>query len=210
MKHVWRQKEKSIYLPKQNPEIIDLPVMKYFTYSGSGFPAGEEFLDAVKSLYSMSYGIRMLHKSDEVPKGYFEYTVYPLEGEWDLNQKGRDLYESGVLPIDLKGYFEFKMMIRQPSFVDEELFNKIAMQKSKDPLIKNVVFEEISEGLSCQMMHIGSYDDEPESFKIMEEFCTENGYIRTEKRHKEIYISDPRRVEVEKMKTTIRFKIKKG
>jgi hypothetical protein len=58
------------------------------------------------------------------------------------------------------------------------------------------------------MMHIGSYDDEPESFKIMEAFCEENGYIRKSKTHRKIYLSDPRKTDMEKMITVLRFSIK--
>jgi hypothetical protein len=58
-------------------------------------------------------------------------------------------------------------------------------------------------------MHIGSYDNEPESFAKMQTFCEENGYIRALKTHREIYLSDPRKTEASKMKTVLRFSVKK-
>jgi Uncharacterized conserved protein len=75
-------------------------------------------------------------------------------------------------------------------------------------LLNDIKFEEIEEGKVVQMLHVGTYDDEPESFKIMEEFVKESGFERAEKLHKEIYLSDARKVEAEKLKTILRFKIK--
>ena len=57
------------------------------------------------------------------------------------------------------------------------------------------------------MLHIGSYDDEPESFNLMEQFCQDNGYKRISKTHREIYLSDPRKTEMSKLKTVLRFKV---
>ena len=59
------------------------------------------------------------------------------------------------------------------------------------------------------MMHLGPYDDEPASFALMEDFCSENGWNRISKRHREIYLSDARKVAPEKLKTVLRFQIKK-
>lgn len=55
--------------------------------------------------------------------------------------------------------------------------------------------------------YIGSYDDAPASFKKMEDFCIKNNFIRESKRHREIYLSDARKVSPDKLKTVLRFKI---
>jgi hypothetical protein len=141
---------------------------------------------------------------------YEDYTVFPLEGFWNLTEKGINLMESGKEIIDIKDHLAFKIMIRQPNFVNEEYFDKIkqsAIRKNPFPALLDTKFEKITEGLVCQMMHIGSYDDEPATFKKMEEYCTEHGYTRPFKTHKEIYISDFRRVEASKLKTTLRFRV---
>ena len=65
-----------------------------------------------------------MHKSDNIPEGYFEYTVYPLEGLWDLKENGR-----GLEYLD-KNELIYTLMIRQPSFVNDEVFNR-AMEKVK-------------------------------------------------------------------------------
>lgn len=91
MKHEWRKKEKEYYIPKQKPQLIEIAEFKFFTIKGRGNPNSEEFSEAIGVLYSLAYAVRMMHKSDNVPEWYFEYTVYPLEGIWDLIEKGKEL-----------------------------------------------------------------------------------------------------------------------
>lgn len=109
MKHEWRKHEKDIYAPKQKPELVELPPMKYFTVIGEGNPNSESFQEAIEMLYSASYKIRMSHKQHTQPVGYFEYTVYPLEGFWSLTEEGiKDYKRHGVIN---KNLLKFKIMI---------------------------------------------------------------------------------------------------
>ncbi len=208
MKHEWKKKEKSIYIPKNKPELIKIPKFKYFTIEGEGNPNSGLFPEYIGVLYSLSYAIKMSPKKGIEPKGYFDYTVYPLEGIWDLNEKAKKNY-NGVLNKD---DLIFKLMIRQPDFVTEEfaqIIIELTKEKKPHELLSKVKFEKISDGLCVQMMHLGSYDNEPESFKLMEEFASNEGYIRKSKVHREIYLSDARKVAPEKLKTILRFIIEK-
>ena len=207
-KYEWKKKEKNLYLPKAKPEIIDIPSFKFFTLEGKGNPNDEFFADYVGALYSLSYGVKMSYKKGIEPKGFYDYIVYPLEGVWDLTEKGREDYKKGFIN---KEELLFKLMIRQPDFVDETYAKFIVEEVKKNKpnaLLNDVKFEEIEEGKVVQMLHVGSYDSEVESFKIMEEFVKESGFERAEKLHKEIYLSDARKVEAEKLKTILRFKVK--
>ena len=207
-KYEWKKKEKNLYLPKAKPEIIDIPSFKFFTLEGKGNPNDDFFADYVGALYSLSYGVKMSYKKGIEPKGFYDYVVYPLEGIWDLTEKGREDYKKGFIN---KEELLFKLMIRQPDFVDEAYAKFIVEEAKKNKpnaLLNDVKFEEIEEGKVVQMLHVGSYDSEVESFKIMEEFVKESGFERAEKLHKEIYLSDARKVEAEKLKTILRFKVK--
>mgnify|MGYP003486232916 FL=1 len=207
-KYEWKKKEKNLYLPKAKPEIIDIPSFKFFTLEGKGNPNDEFFADYVGALYSLSYGVKMSYKKGIEPKGFYDYIVYPLEGVWDLTEKGREDYKKGFIN---KEELLFKLMIRQPDFVDDAYAKFIVEEAKKNKpnaLLNDVKFEEIEEGKVVQMLHVGSYDSEVESFKIMEEFVKESGFERAEKLHKEIYLSDARKVEAEKLKTILRFKVK--
>jgi len=196
---------KTLYMPKTAPEIVDVPSMPFFTLSGSGDPNREAFAEETAALYSLSYAVKMSYKSDNVPAGYYEYTVFPLEGVWDLLDRSK--------PATDKSNLKYKIMIRQPDFLTEPMFERFLEQTKKkkpNPFLGQVRFERISDGLSCQMMHLGSFDDEPQSFARMETYCEEQSFIRTSLLHREIYLSDPRRVEPAKMKTVLRFPVRKS
>lgn len=202
------EKEKTFYQPKAKPEIIDIPSFKFFTIEGKGNPNDEFFSDYIGVLYSLSYAVKMSYKKGIEPKGFYDYTVYPLEGFWDLTEKGREESKKGIIN---KEELLFKLMIRQPDFVDEAYAKFIVEEVKKNKphaLLNDIKFEEIEESKVVQMLHVGTYDDEPESFKIMEEFVKDKGFERAEKIHKEIYLSDARKVEAEKLKTILRFKVK--
>ncbi|GGI13699.1 GyrI-like domain-containing protein [Gottfriedia solisilvae] len=205
-KFEWRKHLKDIYLPKNNPEVIDLPAMKYFTINGTGNPNSEQFTKCIEALYSLSYAVRMMPKKGITPNGFYEYTVFPLEGFWDLDEEGRKLDYLN------KDHLVYKLMIRQPDFVTQEVFeiavNSVKEKKSQLEMDK-VGFETITEGLCVQAMHNGSYDLEPATFALMEQFCSQNNLERLEKTHKEIYISDARKTPSEKLKTVLRFNVKK-
>ncbi len=206
MKHEWRKKEKAIYLPKNKPEIIDVPQFKYFTIEGVGNPNDDFFAEYIGVLYSLSYGVKVSNKKGIEPSGYYDYTVYPLEGIWDINDAAKKYFSGTINKDDLV----FKLMIRQPDFVDMKFANQIMdLTKEKKPhvLLDKVKFEEIKEGKCVQMLHLGSYDYEPESFKLMEAYATEQKLRRLSMVHKEIYLSDARRVASEKLKTVLRFQV---
>ncbi len=203
MKHEWKKHEKALYLPKAKPEVIDVPQLNFFTIQGEGHPDSCRFQACVEALYAASYAVRMSHKGEHKPAGYFEYTVYPLEGGWDLIDPSKG-------PGD-KNNFKYTLMIRQPDFLtreEAEFFLQQAFQKKGLDTLKEVAFETICEGRCIQMLHLGCYDDEPATFEIMEAFCTEQGLVRISKVHREIYLSDARRVAPEKLKTTLRFNVR--
>lgn len=202
MKIEWKKSEKQIYLPGKNPATITIPKMKYFSITGVGNPNHEAFAEKISVLYGLAYAVRMMPKSGITPAGYKEYTVYPLEGIWDLTQKGR---ESEILDKDQLVY---KIMIRQPNFVTPEVADLAVgkvRKKAPTPLLDQVVFEEMEDGLCVQMMHIGTFDNEPLSFATMDEYLTKQNLVRTSKIHKEIYISDFRKTKPEALKTVLRY-----
>lgn len=205
-KFEWKKHSKELYLPKQKPAIIEVPEMKFFTIEGKGNPNSEPFKKNIETLYSLSYAVKMMSKKGMTPEGYFDYTVFPLEGYWDLDEKGRKLDYLN------KDHLVYKLMIRQPDFVTEDVFhyaldNVNGKKKAID--LEGVRFESITEGLCVQALHIGSYEGEPETFELMEQFCSQNNLKRAEKTHKEIYLSDARKTAPEKLKTVLRFKVTK-
>lgn len=208
MKYEWRKRDKGLYLPEAEPVVAEIPSMNYLMVDGRGNPNSDAFAECVAALYALSYGIRMAPKKGYTPEGYYEYTVFPLEGIWSLNDEGKRKYQEGASIVALKDDMTYTMMIRQPEFVTSEVVEAIRsdmLKKKKSPRTADVRFESLSEGKCVQMMHIGSYDDEPASFGRMEMYASEIGLTRKGKEHKEIYLSDPSKVAPEKLKTTLRF-----
>ena len=205
MKYEWKKQEKELYLPKNQPTLVTVPKQKFFTINGTGNPNSVEFAERIGVLYSLAYAVKMMPRQGYTPEGYFDYTVYPLEGVWDLTEKGKQSSEF------IKDELIYTVMIRQPNFVTEEVANmaiETVKKKKPHPLLSNVKFETMKDGLAVQMLHNGSYDDEPMSFKKMKDFINENNLTIKTLRHREIYISDARKTEASKLKTILRYNVK--
>lgn len=209
MKHEWRKKEKQVYLPKARPEQINIPAYNFLTISGKGNPNNPEFAEYIGALYPICYGIKMGLKKNPVLDNYYDYTVYPLEGVWDISHEAKKTYQENTKLN--KDDLVFTLMIRQPDFVTEKYALDVIEQakiKKPNPLFDKVKFQKIIEGNCIQMLHVGSYDEEPVTFKTMEDFAKNNGLKRKSKVHREIYLSDFRKIAPEKLKTVLRFKLK--
>lgn len=205
MKHEWRKSEKGMYFPKSNPELITIPAFKFLTIKGEGSPDTDSFAECIGALYSVAYAIKMtLKKLSEQPEGYVDYTVYPLEGVWSLNDEAIKNFNGTINKMD----FVYTLMLRQPDFISDSYFQEMfefTRNKKPNPKLNDLQFETIEEGPCVQMMHIGSYDNEPASFAEMEAFANEQGVQRKSKMHREIYLTDFRKVAPEKLKTVLRF-----
>jgi hypothetical protein len=203
----FKKTEKGFYQPGTAPSIIDVPEMKYIAVDGKGDPnKSQEYAEAVELLYGLSYSIKMSNKS------ILDYVVYPLEGFWSLD----DDFKGGGAAISDKSKFIWTMVIRQPDFVTTDIFEaaRASIAKKKPNIdTSKAALKTIKEGLCVQVMHIGSYDDEPATIIALENFAVENGYeidINSTRRHHEIYISDPRKTAPEKLKTILRHPIRRA
>ncbi|MGL5917506.1 MAG: GyrI-like domain-containing protein [Culicoidibacterales bacterium] len=204
MKHEFRKHEKVLYGTKAQPTLIEVPVQRYLCIKGEGNPNSADFAERVTALYSLSYAIRMMPKAGFTPPGYFEYTVYPLEGLWDLNEDGR-----ASATFD-KENLVYILMIRQPHFVDQAVIQRAferVHSKKPQPLLSEVFSSEITDGLAVQMLHVGPFDDEPASFAQMHAFLAEHNLTIKTLVHREIYLSDVRKTAPEKLKTLLRYQV---
>lgn len=205
----YKREYKEFYMPKEKPSIVNVPSINYLAVRGKGNPNLEdsEYKKSIELLYAVSYIIKMSYKGSHKIDGYFEYVVPPLEGLW---------WQDKTFEMDYgrKDDFSFISLIRLPDFVTKEDFSwaiqEATKKKKKD--FSKVEFFTYHEGKCVQCMHVGSYDDEPRTIRLMDEFMKENDYeldINNERYHHEIYLSDPRKCDASKMKTVIRRPIKK-
>lgn len=206
----YKKEYKEFYMPKNKPSIVEVPTMNYIAVRGKGDPNDEngEYKNAIGILYAVAYTIKMSKKGDHKIEGYFDYVIPPLEGFW---------WQEGVHEIDYahKEKFCWISLIRLPDFVTQADFDWAVgtAEKKKGIDCSAVEFLTVSEGLCVQIMHIGAYDDEPKSIKIMDDFIEANGYendLNSNRLHHEIYLSDARRTAPEKLKTVIRHPIKRA
>ena len=207
----YKKEYKELYQPKSKPSVIDVPEMIFIAVDGEGDPnTCDEYKQALEILYGLSFAIKMSKMNGTQPKGYFEYVVPPLEGLWYMDDTAFD-----GLNITDKSKFRWTSMIRQPEFVTEDVFEaaKSVLNKKKPDLdLTKARLMKMTEGLCVQVMHIGSYDDEPASIENMRTFISENGYAEDfsdGRFHHEIYLSDPRRTAPNKLKTVIRHPVRK-
>ncbi len=205
----FKKEYKEFYMPKKKPEIVNVPKMNYIAVRGSGDPNDENgaYKQAIGLLYAVAYTLKMSYKTDHKIDGFFEYVVPPLEGFW---------FQEGIEGVDYtkKSEFHWISVIRLPDFVTEKDLEwaKETATKKKKLDCSSVEFLTIDEGLCVQIMHIGSYDNEPESVELMDKYILENGYendFGENRLHHEIYLSDPRKTAPEKLKTVIRHPIRK-
>lgn len=204
----YKKEFKEYYMPKSKPEIVEIPQMNYIAIRGKGNPNIEngEYQQAVAVLYAISYTLKMSYKGNYKIDGYVEYVVPPLEGFW---------WQEGIDCVNYanKDEFNWISVIRLPDFIKREDFEwakKEAQIKKKIDCDK-AEFLSIEEGLCVQIMHIGSYDTEPISVRMMDEYIKERGYekdINNIRLHHEIYLSDPRKTDISKLRTVVRHPIK--
>ncbi len=199
----FKKTEKELYRPTHKKfTILEVPTMQFLMVDGHGTPGNIAYQEALAALYAVSYKVKFASKN----KLGKDYTVLPLEGLWwaeDMSTftDNRD-----------KSQWDWTMMIRQPDWIIRELVDEqtavVAKQKEL-PALEKLRFVTYEEGLSVQIMHIGSYDDEgPTLAKLHHQFMPENNLTFNGKHH-EIYLNDPRRVAPEKMKTILRQPVKK-
>ena len=205
----FKKEYKELYLPKNKPQIVNVPKANYIAIRGQGNPneEGGAYQRAISVLYAVAYTLKMSYKTDYKIAGFFEYVVPPLEGFWR---------QDGIYGVDYskKDEFNWISIIRLPDFITRENFDwavKTASEKKKVDC-SSAEFFTVEEGLCVQIMHIGSFDDEPASLEKMDKYLEENGYEKDfsdTRLHHEIYLSDPRKSTPDKQKTVIRHPIKK-
>ena len=205
----FKKEYKEFYMPKNKPEIVSVPAANYIAVRGTGDPneEGGAYQQAISVLYAVAYTLKMSCKTDYRIAGFYDYVVPPLEGFWwQDNAEGVDYTD--------KSRFNWISVIRLPDFITRKDFDWAVETAAKKKKLdcSAAEFLTVDEGLCVQIMHIGSYDDEPATVAVMDRYLKENGYLNDlsdTRLHHEIYLSDARKVEPAKRKTVIRHPIRK-
>ena len=211
MKHEWKKHEKVLYGAKDSPGLVDIPAQNFIMIKGSGNPNDTDFSNRVSALYSLVYAIKMDYKATAlkniISNEIHDFTVYPLEGIW---MKKDDNMQLDTTNEHIKDNLEYTIMIRQPDFITTEMV-RAALERVKvkkpNPLYEEIFFDMIHDRKCVEILHIGSYDNEPVSFALMDKFVKENGLHRISDWHREIYLNNANRAKTDKLKTILRYRV---
>ncbi|MGT2949667.1 GyrI-like domain-containing protein [Streptococcus devriesei] len=204
MKYEWRKQEKALYGVKQTPVVAEVPKQQFIMIRGQGNPNEADFSERISALYALAYAIKMQYKKDMKDRSDAEvtdFTVYPLEGLW----------ENGDESAFDKNKLTYTLMIKQPDFITQREFTKAletVRKKKPNDLYDEIGFEEVKDGKAIQILHVGSYDDEPKSFALMDQLANELSLTRTADFHREIYLSNRNRTAENKQKTILRYSVR--
>lgn len=197
----FKKTEKYYYFPPKKFEIVTIPERQYLMIDGKGEPGGKTYTHALETLYPVAYKIKFFSKV-ELKR---DYVVPPLEGLWWADDMSTFITRE-------KSAWQWTMMIMTPEWISQKLFQntRAEVKEAKNPPSIDILrLETYDEGLSVQIMHHGSYEDEtPIIADLHDRFIPENNLKETGHHH-EVYISDPRRVAPEKLKTVLRQPVKR-
>ena len=189
LKHLYRPSTKKFVM-------VDVPPMNFLMIDGRGNPnTAQEYAEAIEALYAVAYKLKFMSKK-ALNK---DYVVPPLEGLWWAE-------DMSAFTVDNKDAWLWTMMIMQPEWISTEMFQEVSRQVEKaknPPALPKMKLETYREGLSAQIMYLGAYANEGPTIAQMHAFIAKIGYKPAGKHH-EIYLSDPRKVAPEKLKTIIR------
>jgi hypothetical protein len=191
---------KDEYIAARKPTLVEIKPAGYLAISGQGAPGGDTFTDKIGALYGVAYTVKMTRKFAGLP----DYAVSKLEARWWLDEGGADFSKAP------KDQWQWQLLIRTPDFVTAaDLDKAIAtlLKRGKTAASQEVRIEPLSEGLCVQMLHVGPYDREGETIALMKTLADAK-QLQFHGRHHEIYLSDPRRIPPERLKTILRLPVK--
>jgi hypothetical protein len=193
------KKHRTEYIAPKKPALVKTKPAQYITISGSGAPGSADFQNKIGALYGVAYTMKMMKKSAGK-----DYKVCHLEGLYWGSGK-----EENVLSIDPKE-LKWTLIMRVPDFLKEKDLQRAIAQvhaKGKTGDFDAVKFERIDEGTCVQMLHIGPYNQEGGTITQMIAYAKEKG-LSCHGKHHEIYLSDPRRVPPERLRTILRYPVR--
>ena len=192
------KQHKAEYAAKKTPALVTVKAAAYLTIAGRGEPGGEAFTDSMGGLYGAAYTIKFASKFAGK-----DYKVCPPEGLWWCGRK-RDFF------TEPRDKWSWKLLIRTPDFITAADLAKACetlLAKGETPAVRNVRLETFEEGLCVQMLHVGPYTAEAATIEIMMQFV-HNQKLKCHGKHHEIYLSDPRRVAPERLRTVLRYPVR--
>ncbi|MFJ8628484.1 GyrI-like domain-containing protein [Kitasatospora sp. NPDC093550] len=194
-----KREQKEFYAPKNTAwNVVDVPEQQYIGIDGTGDPnTAPAYAAAVEALYAVAYTVKFASKGG-ADGG--DFVVGPLEALWWSERPE-------VFTTREKDSWNWTALISMPAWITEETIEeakRTALAKKKLPAVAEVRRLTLKEGLSAQVLHIGSYEDETPLMEELHQVFLEAEGLRPSGHHHEIYLGDPRRTAPEKLRTVVR------
>lgn len=197
---------KRYYAAGPAPELQEFGLVSYLSVSGKGDPSSPAFAERIQALYSTAYGVKFACKA-----AGNDFTVPKLEGLWWFDEALFGNISMADAPAKIpRSEWEYRLLIRMPEFVTAGIVaeaSRAAATKKGIVLASEVGLIEMREGKVVQMLHVGPFDKEPETLKIMQEYMVEHSLAKKGLHH-EIYLSDFRKTDPGKLRTILREPVK--
>jgi hypothetical protein len=196
------KKYKSYYTARTQPEIIELPSVRYLTITGKGDPSSRAFADKLEALYPVAYALKFSTKATA-----HDFTVPKLEGLWWFDDERFANVSMQEAPLRIpRDEWQWRLLIRMPEFITEAMVEEAkatVLKKKNIPAAADTSLFTLNEGKVIQILHVGPFDREPETLQLIQKFAEEHN-LKKAGLHHEIYLSDFRRTAPEKLKTILR------
>ena len=192
------KKHKDEYAAVRKPALTSISQARYLAIDGQGAPGSEIFSASIGALYGVAFTVKMTRKFS----GRQDYAVCKLEAQW-WSDGEQDFTEAP------KQTWQWKLLIRTPNFVTQKEVDQagaVLLKRGKGKEAERVRLESLAEGRCVQMLHVGPYEKENDTIASMKAFAGSKGLLFSG-RHHEIYLSDPRRVAPEKLRTILRIPV---
>jgi hypothetical protein len=179
--------------------LVDVPAMQFVKMDGAGDPnTAPAYQTALQWLYGVSYALKFASKAAGQ-----DYVVPPLEGVWWADDPASFVTRE-------KHLWHWTMMIMVPDFVTGAMYDDAVLKTAGKLGLAptSLRFEPYAEGLSLQILHIGSYDAEGPVLARLHDVVMPDKGLTFNGPHHEIYLGDPRKTEAAKLKTILRQPVK--
>lgn len=201
----FKKTDKSLYSAKSGRwDRVGLPSMNFLSIDGQGDPNGPAYAAALSALYPFAYAVKFAAKADAR-----DFVVPPLEALWWAD-------DPTAFTAGNRADWQWRAMLRMPEFVDQQIVSSCAeavtqklLKKGADPeLVPQIRFGQFAEGDCLQTLHLGAYIDEAPMLADLHDRLMPQEKLTFNGPHHEIYLSNPRRVAPEKLRTILRQPVK--
>ncbi len=193
---------KSYYTAKTKPELVHIEAARYLAIQGKGDPSSASFQQDIQALYSVAYGVKFMCKAEGN-----DFTVAKLEGDWWYDEQQHGSITAAQAPALIpRSEWLYRLMVRLPDCVRAKHITaaqQTTIEKKGIARAEAVVLHSTAAHDAAQMMHIGTFDTEPETIQQIVAFMN-NENMKKGGYHHEVYLSDFRKTAPEKLKTILR------